>query len=63
MARSIRGGLPHRASGQLAYHVLDTMASIQEAVNTGCHVDVVSSAPETLPIPEDWAPNTATLVG
>jgi predicted dehydrogenase len=63
MARSIRGGVPHRASGELAYHVLDTMASIEQAVDSGCHVDVASTAPVTLPIPEDWAPNSATLFG
>ena len=61
MARSIRGGVPHRASGHLAYHVLDTMVSIEEAVESGTYVDVASSAPKSAPLPEEWAPNTATL--
>ena len=30
MARSIRAGVPHRATGELAYHVLDAMVSISE---------------------------------
>ena len=31
MARAIREGRPHRASGELAYHVLDVMAAFEEA--------------------------------
>ena len=63
MARSIRGGVPHRASGQLAYHVLDTMVSIEQAVEAGGFMEVASSAPEALLLPEDWAPDAATLFG
>ena len=33
MARSIRAGVPHRATGDLAYHVLDTMVSISESID------------------------------
>ncbi|MDQ0798897.1 Gfo/Idh/MocA family oxidoreductase [Arthrobacter sp. SLBN-112] len=61
MARSIRAGLPHRATGDLAYHVLDTMVSISESIDGGTFIDVESSAPASSPIPEDWAPETATL--
>ena len=61
LARSIRAGVPHRASGQLAYHVLDTMACIEESVESATYVDVASSAPESAPVPEEWAPNAATL--
>jgi hypothetical protein len=31
MARAIRAGVPHRATGALAYHVLDAMVSIAES--------------------------------
>lgn len=62
MARSIRRGVDHRASGELAYHVLDTMAGIQESVESGCPVDISSSAPTSLPLPEDWEPTAATLL-
>ncbi|NUP73554.1 MAG: Gfo/Idh/MocA family oxidoreductase [Sinomonas sp.] len=63
MARSIRAGEPHRATGQLAYHVLDTMVSISESIDSGTFTDVASSAPSSAPLPEDWAPEQATLDG
>jgi predicted dehydrogenase len=63
MARSIRAGQPHRATGQLAYHVLDTMVSVSESIGTGEFVPVASSAPSSAPLPEDWAPTEATLDG
>jgi predicted dehydrogenase len=61
MARSIRAGVPHRATGQLAYHVLDTMVSISESVESGTFVDVESSVPASAALPEDWAPTAPTL--
>jgi predicted dehydrogenase len=61
MARSIRAGVPHRATGDLAYHVLDAMVSINESMQSGTFVDVESNAPSSQPIPEDWAPETLTL--
>ncbi|WP_369046355.1 Gfo/Idh/MocA family protein [Sinomonas sp. P10A9] len=63
MARAIRSGEPHRATGQLAYHVLDTMVSISESIDSGAFVDVASTAPSSTPLPEDWAPTEATLDG
>lgn len=61
MARALRIGKPHRATGDLAYHVLDAMVSIAESVESGSFVDVTSNAPASEPIPEDWAPEIATL--
>ena len=61
MARSIRAGVPHRATGQLGYHVLDTLVSISESVDSGTFVDVESSAPASATLPEDWEPAEATL--
>ncbi|MHA7176997.1 Gfo/Idh/MocA family protein [Arthrobacter sp. Sr24] len=61
MARSIRAGVPQRATGELAYHILDAMVSITESVNSGEFVDVASSAPSSEPVPVDWAPTAATL--
>jgi hypothetical protein len=63
MARSLRAGVPHRATGDLAYHVLDAMVSISESMDSGTFVDVASSAPASAPLPEDWAPETLTLGG
>lgn len=61
MARSIRAGVPHCATGQLGYHVLDTLVSISESVDSGTFVDVESSAPASATLPEDWEPAEATL--
>jgi predicted dehydrogenase len=61
MARSIRAGVPHRATGELAYHVLDAMVSINESMESGTFVDVASNASASAPVPEDWAPETSTL--
>jgi predicted dehydrogenase len=61
LARAIRSGAPHRASGHLAYHVLDTMVCIAESVETGSFVDVTSTAPASEAVPEDWGPDSATL--
>ncbi|KRF09180.1 oxidoreductase [Arthrobacter sp. Soil782] len=61
LARSIRAGVPHRAQGETAFHVLDTMASIAESVEGHAFVDVASSAVAAEPLPEDWDPTTRTL--
>ena len=61
MARALREGRPHRAQGELAYHVLDAMASITESVETGSFVSVESSATRAPALPEDWDPTAATL--
>jgi predicted dehydrogenase len=61
MARSIRAGVPHRATGTLAYHVVDTMVSISESAETGAFVNVESSASASPGLPEDWDPTAATL--
>lgn len=61
MARCIRAGVPHRAQGETAFHVLDTMASIAESVDSRTYIDVASSAVAAEPLPEDWDPTTRTL--
>lgn len=61
MARSIRSGVPHRATGDLGYHVLDSMVAITESIRNGTFIDVTSSTPASAPLPEDWAPESATL--
>ena len=61
MARAIRAGRPHRASGELAYHVLDTMISIEEAIASSSFVTVQSTFERQPPLPADWDPHAATL--
>jgi predicted dehydrogenase len=61
MARAIRAGQQPRASGTLAYHVLDVMLAIEESAASGRPVTVVSSAGQVPPLPADWASDTRTL--
>ncbi|TQJ34785.1 Gfo/Idh/MocA family protein [Arthrobacter sp. SLBN-122] len=61
MARAIREGRPHRAQGELAFHILDTMASISESIDNRTFVDVESSAAKVPALPEDWDPTEATF--
>jgi predicted dehydrogenase len=61
MSRAIREGRPHRAQGALAYHVLDAMISIDEAITSQAYVDVESTIEVPTPLPGDWDPKAATL--
>jgi predicted dehydrogenase len=45
MAQAIRSGRPHRASGALAYHVLEVMQAFQRASDSGTAV-AIESRPE-----------------
>lgn len=51
MAKAIRIGRPHRASGDLAYHVLEVMQGIHDASREERHVPITSTftPPKTLP--------------
>ncbi len=61
MARAIRAGVPPRASGELAYHVLDVMLAIEESANSGRPVEVASTVPAVPPLAADWSSIEATL--
>ena len=52
MAAAIVGGRPHRASGEMAYHVLDIMAAVHDASDSGEHVMLESTCarPAALPV-------------
>lgn len=52
MARAMRTGQPHRASGELAYHVLDVMHAILEAAREGKHMQIASVCQRPAPLPE-----------
>ena len=51
MAYAIRTGRPHRASGALAYHVLDIMQSTLESSEQGRRIDLTSSCARPAPVP------------
>ena len=61
MAQAIRAGRPERASGALAYHVLDIMVSIAESASRGETVTVESSFEQAAAVPVGWDPTVATL--
>ncbi|MEW1960931.1 Gfo/Idh/MocA family oxidoreductase [Microbacterium sp. NPDC077644] len=61
MVRAIAEGRPHRASGALGYHVLDTLLAAEESAASGEFVRVESSAPTVEPMPTDFDPFVATL--
>ena len=61
LARAIRAGVPERANGEQAYHVLDIMVSIAEAADSGSFVDVASTVAPALSLPVDWDPRESTL--
>jgi predicted dehydrogenase len=50
MAAAMRTGRPHRASGEMAFHVLDTMHALFEASRSGRHLEIASTCarPELL---------------
>lgn len=52
MAYALRSGRPHRASGELAYHVLDIMHAFHDASHEGRHIELEStcSRPAALPV-------------
>ena len=51
MAHAIRSGRPHRANGELTYHVLDIMHSIHDASDEGRLIELGSTCERPAPIP------------
>lgn len=51
MACALRAGRPHRASGEMAYHVLDLMHAFHDAAQSGQHVLVESVCDRPAPLP------------
>lgn len=61
LARCIRTGGRALASGELAYHVLDTMIAMDEAMTRGETVTVASTVDPVPLVDEAWDPYEATL--
>lgn len=51
MAYALRSGRPHRANGDMAYHVLDIMHAFHDASNTGTHITIASTCTKPAPLP------------
>ena len=58
MAYALRSGRPHRASGALAYHVLDIMHAFHDSSNEGKHITLKSGSQRPAPLPMDVAVGT-----
>lgn len=51
MAYALRCGRPHRAHGQMAYHVLDIMHSFLDSSRSGAHITMESLCERPAPLP------------
>ena len=58
LAYALRSGRPHRANGELAYHVLDIMHATYDASREGRHVELASSCERPAPLPVGLAEGT-----
>jgi predicted dehydrogenase len=56
MAYALQSGRPHRASGDLAYHVLDLMHAFADASESNEHQTIQSRAPRPAPLPVGLPP-------
>ena len=61
MARTIRGTDLHIATGELGYHVLDAMVSIEESIERRAFVDIASTVAPIPALPADFDPFSATI--
>ena len=53
MAKAIAANRPHRANGELAYHVLDMMHAVHDASKANQHVMLQSTCQQPAPLPMD----------
>lgn len=51
MVKAIRSNRPHRASGELAYHVLEIMTAFDKSSQTGEHIDIQTKIDRPKPFP------------
>jgi predicted dehydrogenase len=53
LAHAIRSGRPHRASGELAYHVLEVMEAFETSSKHGTHATIKSRPERPTMLPTD----------
>jgi predicted dehydrogenase len=61
MAEALRSGRPHRANGEMAYHVLDIMHAIHDASAEGRHIELTSTCSRPEPLPRSVAAQALIL--
>ena len=57
MATAMRSGRPHRANGEMGYHVIDIVHALHTASNENRHVELASTCTQPAPLPlglADW---------
>ena len=58
MACALRSGRAHRANGDMAFHVLDTMEAIEDACREGKHIELKSTCEKPAALPMGLLPGT-----
>ena len=58
MAHAIETDRPHRASGELAFHVLEIMDAVLRAAHEHAVIELTSSVARPEPVPADSTPST-----
>jgi predicted dehydrogenase len=61
MARTIRGQDLHVATGDIGYHVLNTMVSIEDSIDQHAFIDISSTLPKIPALAADFDPFKATV--
>ena len=61
MARALRDGARHRASGEMALHVLETMEAIERSIAEGAFEPVLSTFSPPDALDPGWDPKARTL--
>lgn len=56
MVRAIAGGQPHRASGEMALHVLEMMSAIERSATTASFEPINAAFDMPAPLPSEWDP-------
>jgi hypothetical protein len=56
MVRAISGGRPHRASGEMALHVLEMMAAIERSALSSAFEDLTTRFDRPEPLDAQWDP-------
>lgn len=61
LARALRAGRPHRATGELASHVLEVMTAIGDSAERGEFRSIRSTVDKPEALPDGWDPQASTL--
>jgi predicted dehydrogenase len=61
LARGLRSGAPHRASGELALHVLEIMSAIERSAASGEFEPVLTTFTRPDALAADWDPHATTI--